>query len=114
MYTRWTHEMLSDYYRVNPSGHYFDADTMRFFKSRIGQAAKVGDVWFFVTSERCDWGDGYPRMYTLRAFRVGQWEQGSRKGTIRDLTSFQQFDTGGKANTRLRRAVGLARKLLTA
>jgi len=49
-------------------GHFFDADTMRFFKSRIGRARKCkSGIWFFVTSEKPPHGK---RMYSVRKMEL--------------------------------------------
>ena len=46
------------------SGHFFDPDTMRFFKSRVAPwVYPVADGCLFVTSER--YGNG-PRTYRVR------------------------------------------------
>jgi hypothetical protein len=45
--------------------HFFDADTLRFFRSRILPTVHVGTTRaFFVTSEQYD--DDAPRRYTVR------------------------------------------------
>jgi hypothetical protein len=49
--------------RTNGNGHFFDVDTMRFFKSHIGAVGKKGDIWFFITSEKPPHGD---RAYCVR------------------------------------------------
>ena len=49
--------------RTNGNGHFFDTDTMRFFKSRIGAVGKKENIWFFVTSEKPPYGD---RAYCVR------------------------------------------------
>lgn len=56
--------------RTHGNGHFFDADTMRFFNSRIGAVDVKGDDWYFVTSERCDWGSGSPRMFSVRKMDI--------------------------------------------
>jgi len=51
-------------------GHFFDADTMRFFDSRILETVYQGPGGvFFLTSERFH-GSTYdgPRLYTVRKF----------------------------------------------
>lgn len=49
-------------------GHFFDDDTMRFFRSRIGMGRKCKNgVWFFVTSEKPPHG---PRMNTVRKMEL--------------------------------------------
>ena len=52
-------------------GHFFDADSMRFFKSRVCSQVFCGkDEVYFVTSERfvssTGWTDG--RKFTVRAY----------------------------------------------
>lgn len=52
-------------------GHFFDRDTMRFFRSRVLWQAFPGKTEvYFVTSEQFVGSDGYKadRMYTVRAF----------------------------------------------
>jgi hypothetical protein len=50
-------------YRTDGNGHFFDADSMRFFKSRIGIVRSKGDDYYFVTSERPPHG---PRQFSVR------------------------------------------------
>lgn len=71
-------------------GHWFDADTMRFFRSRIGHKAyPVSDGAFFVTSERYD--DDSPRLYTVR--------RAYDSGEIETVGEFQGYATLEQANT---------------
>ena len=53
--------------RTNGTGHWFDADTMRFFGSRIGIARKKGDDFYFVSSEKPPHG---PRRYSVRKMDI--------------------------------------------
>lgn len=53
--------------RTHGNGHFFDPDTMRFFKSRIGAVALKDNIWFFVTSEKPPHG---PRMYSVRRMEL--------------------------------------------
>ena len=51
--------------------HYFDASTMRFFRSRVGDTVYQGHGGvYFVTSEQFVASDGtrFPRKYTVRLF----------------------------------------------
>ena len=58
--------------------HFFDADTMRFFSSRLldgvraldGNATEPGRRYLFVTSERDTYSD-QPRRYTVRMATLG-------------------------------------------
>ncbi len=60
-----------EYKNRNPKGHWFDADTMRFFQTRIGKirapehAKKFDDAgrWYFVTNEKPPNGQ---RRYSCR------------------------------------------------
>ncbi len=47
----------------NPQGHFFDIDTMKFFKSRIGEVKIKDNVWYFITSEKPPHGK---RQYSVR------------------------------------------------
>jgi hypothetical protein len=63
-------------------GHFFDAQAMRFFNSKI--ESELIDGKFFITSERYDMDS--PKLYTIR--------QISETGQILDdLGDFQEFDT---------------------
>lgn len=75
--------------------HFFDRDTLRFFRSRVSDELYAGRM--FVTSEQhtSSYGNS-PRLYTVRAARDD--------GTICDVSGFQAFET-------LKQAKGLARKL---
>ena len=58
--------------------HFFDADTMRFFNSRIldgvraldGNTTKPGRRYLFITSERDNYSN-LPRQYTVRIATLG-------------------------------------------
>lgn len=66
--------------------HFFDADTMRFFLSRLAPGIIAGR--FFVTSEQFVSFDGAaiePRRYTVR--------QVTDEGEISDASEFQRFPT---------------------
>ena len=66
----------TEYKNRNPSGHWFDDDTIRFFRTRMGPeywvrtSDKPDDfVFVFVTSEQNQGfmsGTTYPRRYTVR------------------------------------------------
>ena len=53
--------------RTDGNGHFFDADTMRFFGSRIGAVRIIGDDWYFITSEKPPHGR---RMYSVRKMEL--------------------------------------------
>lgn len=69
-------------------GHFFDAGTMRSFKSRISEIVHTGpEVWLIVTSERYD---REPRGYTVRVVHTD--------GAVLKLSRFQQFATSRQAH----------------
>lgn len=65
--------------------HFFDADTMRFFRSRVGD--KVYGGRYFITSEQFD--DEAPRLYTIR--------EAMPNGHIEDASEFQAYRTRAQA-----------------
>ena len=67
--------------------HYFDADTMRFFRSRLPDSHVYGGR-FFITSEQFECSDGHrePRAYTVRTANL----DGS---TGADVGGFQEWAT---------------------
>lgn len=83
----------------NMGSHFFDADTMRFFGSRVGSNVYGGR--FFVTSEQRE--HYTPRTYTVRV--VTPSGRG-RRFDITDAGGFQAFDSSAAAN---RAAAQLAR-----
>ena len=55
--------------RTNGTGHWFDAGSMRFFRSRIGKARRcLSGIWYFVSSEQFD--DHTKRMYSVRKMHL--------------------------------------------
>jgi hypothetical protein len=75
--------------------HFFDADTLRFFRSRIGTELYGGR--YFVTSEQFN-GDA-KRLYTVREVMDG--------AKIKTIGEFQQYSTGAAAR---RAAMKLAKE----
>lgn len=53
--------------RTDGAGHWFDADTMRFFRSRIGKVRIKDGIWFFVSSEK---PPREPRMFSVRRMEL--------------------------------------------
>lgn len=54
--------------RTDGHGHWFDPETMRFFKSRVGIIRSKGDDYYFVSSEKPPHG---PRMFSVRHMDIG-------------------------------------------
>jgi hypothetical protein len=74
-----------DEVRAAHHGHWFDASTLRFFRSRVSDTIYGGR--FFVTSEQ----DGdHPRRYTIRVAHP--------EGAIDTVGAFQQYATGSGAH----------------
>ena len=66
-------ETLISEYRRETGGHYFDPETMRFFRSRVSETAFVNNktgIAYFVTSEQFkpSYGAPFQRMYTVRFY----------------------------------------------
>lgn len=78
-------------------GHWFDADTMRFFRSRVSRKVyPVEAGTYFVTSERFD--DNSPRLYTVRFI----WTDGD----VETQGEFQQYKTSKAAHKAAARMAG--------
>lgn len=78
--------------------HFFDADSMRFFGSRIYDIKPVSDGWLFITSEKRPRSDD-PRAYTLRKFAIADDSTGI---TIDTIGEFQQYGSLARARTALK------------
>ncbi len=82
---------IEDVQRQNKTAglHFFDADTLRFFRSRIDwQTFGTLPIIYFVTSEKftmIGYPDG-PRLYTVRAIDM-------RTGRTLAVSEFQRFKT---------------------
>ncbi len=86
--------------------HFFDADAMRFFGSRVDSATYAGpDGWYFVTSEKRPHSDD-ARGYTVRRLSVRTDEKGAQRLSIDELEGFQFYPTIGRARTAARKAAG--------
>jgi len=83
-----------DQVRRDHRGHWFDPDTLRFFRSRVGDTAyesNDGRFRFFVSSERHEYRDPRtyelhraPRLFTVRVQRV----KGGDIGTVGDFQGY--------------------------
>lgn len=84
---------LDDFREANRRAgfHFFDQDTLRFFRSRIVDEIYAGR--FFITSEQFEGTDGHrePRRYTVRV----AMPDGSTRS--RDIGEFQQWATLAEA-----------------
>ena len=103
-HTKTTERVDADYVKMayrnlKPGGHWFDRDTMSFFKTRMGEAWRVGDVFLFVTSEQPPHGD---RAYSVR--RMG------KDGDVQTVGEFCQIETRRAAIKALHDAIAVTRK----
>ena len=95
--TRYKYDDVSDIIWANKcaGGHYFDTDTMRFFRSRVDDELFGGR--FFVTSEQFVSGARRDaRRYTVR--------EAMNTGSIDTLSEFGEFGTLRSARTAAKRA----------
>ena len=86
--------------------HFFDADTMRFFNSRLLEGvypaetnngkwdARTGNAFYFVTSERPDWA---PRHYTVRKMTLTTVRGGRAAVEIGTVDEFYAMTTAREA-----------------
>lgn len=99
---------------VKDSGsHYFDADTMRAFKSRLHDIYPGVDGWYFVTSEKHEAVTSYrvinePRLYSVRRLRVEVHQDEASGEMVGDLKietvgTFQEHTTLNKARRHAKR-----------
>lgn len=78
-------------------GHWFDRDTLRFFRSRVaeyGYGSADGARVYFVSSERFD--DRSPRLYSVRVCVLAT-------GSIDTVGAFQRFRSRSGADAAARR-----------
>ena len=77
--------------------HFFDTDTMRFFRSKVYAGVYTGpDGWYFVTSER--FSDGTPRRYPVRKLHHRTDDTGRLIDVdIDTVGEFQAYATGRAA-----------------
>ena len=93
-------DIEQDYYHLNPGGHFFDRDTMRFFSSRLGVSyyRREDGAYVFVTSERDTMRDENVRAHTVRVMDRSGWIE-----TVGDFNSYS-------ASVANRMALQLARR----
>jgi len=102
VYTTTSRDLIRTYNdRTQGEGHFFDADTMRFFKSRILQPVYIlGNGYVFVTSERNEgmfWnGNGYTHYDEGRKYTVRLWDGHSVR--IDNAGEFQEHTTSRAAH----------------
>lgn len=103
--------MNSIRHRAKEAGsHWFDADSMRFFRSRVGSGGYVHEDGriFFVSSERfvssTGWSPG--RKYSVRVM--------TPDGNVDTVGEFQQYASRSGADAAARRAAYGPRKVAAA
>ena len=90
-YQRFNSESRLADYNKRCENHWFDADSKRFFSSRIGaiyHGQSPADWNIFVSSERNTWSNE-PRMYTVRQLQID--------GGVESLSEFQQYSSSAQA-----------------
>lgn len=80
------HELAEIYRQRRPEGHWFDADTMRFFKSRVGLILERRGCYWFITSERPPSGG--------RRFSVRYMGQDGRIETLGPFCELTRYKAG--------------------
>ena len=73
--------------------HWFDADSMRFFRSRlsdVGYQAPDGRIYFVSSEQNHGMGGPYDRLYSVRCLT-------GPKGDIKTIGEFQAFGTSATA-----------------
>lgn len=91
---------LSDIRRAT-RGHWFDADTMKFFSTTLPDGEYVWNIngrVFFISGERDTWTD-QKRRYTIREYLP-------EKDDIVTVGEFQQYRTPDQARKALRAMTG--------
>jgi len=79
--------------------HWFDADTLRFFRSRIGERVYQGAGGiYFVSSEQFVGSDGRgkPRAYTVRVFNPETGDVSTARGVEFNTLTRSQANTLAK------------------
>ena len=86
-------QKLIDFVKSTGS-HFFDRETMRFFKSRVlDKVFDGGNVWYFVTSERG------PLETSKRKYTVRQVDKVS--GNVETVGEFREYSTSRQAFNRI-------------
>ena len=87
--------------------HFFDAGTMRYFRSRVAEGVIAGaEGWYFVTSEQHErlYGGMDARKYTVRRVWYRRDDSGQPVDVdIETASDFQAYPTLGQARTAARR-----------
>jgi hypothetical protein len=84
--------------------HFFDADTLRFFRSRVSDVVYGSGPFYFVTSEEFIGmrGDSHGRFYTVR-----KWDK-AEPSMVETIGEFQQYRSRSAAHkAAARMAVGV-------
>lgn len=93
-------EDLKRHYYRKTKGHWFDKDTMRFFRSRLSDRLHFGaESIFFVSSEQ---GPSGVRLYSVRKYTPSS-------GNIDTVGEFQQYHTSSSAQRAAEREAQIER-----
>ncbi len=106
---RPTLEAIQKHYRLHNGGHWFDPDTLRFFRTRfsgpiftdynpVGHEGDGADcLHYFVTSEKAGFGDDAGRAFTVRSYRPRAAEIGTVGEFLAYKTREQALSAARKA-----------------
>ena len=79
--------------------HFFDADTMRYFSSRVSELAwRIEDDIYFITSE----ADRNTRYYHKGCVRAWTVRKCDKYGDITSISEFQEFESLNEARRAIR------------
>ena len=90
---------IEQLYQPGIGRHWFDADTMRFFRCRLasyGYQAADGKVYFVSSEKNHGMGGPYKRRYTVRVL--------VKLGTVDTVGEFQAYATRDTADRAARKA----------
>ena len=92
------HKIQMDYKEfTNKEGHWFDKETMSFFKCKLPSMGILhGNHYYFVSSEQGPTVES-SRRYTVRTMDLN--------GKMSTIGEFQEYETLGKANTALKQYI---------
>lgn len=90
----WSSEQLVQMYNYLSSGHYFDKDTMRFFKSRVTSNFRRVDDYtaLFITTEQAP---NRPRRATVRLAKLVEFTRESDQRLCQKI----EIETVGEFNS---------------
>ena len=84
-------ELITEYNRLKPKGHWFDKDALKFFNGRVANSAYLLDAtYYFISSEK--YFEDARRFYTIRSMS-------SHTADINNIGGFQQHNYSSARKT---------------